>query len=192
MSIKKILIWLPAIVMAMIIFGFSKQDGEESSGLSYKAADIILTVCDKAGIIDCNENNRESMIEAVQFPIRKAAHMTEYAIFSIFVMIALIVDGIKGVRIPVISAVIAIAFAATDEFHQTFVPGRYGCVLDVLIDAAGSIIGLIILYIKICVNIKAKNAIILIDKDIMSAKALILKVPNGTLYVLKSGTRIKI
>ena len=104
-------------------------------------------MCDKAGIIDCNENNRESMIEAVQFPIRKAAHMTEYAIFSIFVMIALIVDGIKGVRIPVISAVIAIAFAATDEFHQTFVPGRYGCVLDVLIDAAGSIIGLIIVYI---------------------------------------------
>ena len=90
MRIKKILIWLPAIVMAMIIFGFSKQDGEESSGLSYKAADIILTVCDKAGIIDCNENNRESMIEAVQFPIRKAAHMTEYAIFSIFVMIALL------------------------------------------------------------------------------------------------------
>ena len=147
MSIKKILIWLPAIVMAMIIFGFSKQDGEESSGLSYKAADIILTVCDKAGIIDYNENNRESMIEAVQFPIRKATHMTEYAIFSIFVMIALIVDGIKGVRIPVISAVIAIAFAATDEFHQTFVPGRYGCVLDVLIDATGSIIGLIIVYI---------------------------------------------
>ncbi len=43
-----------------------------------------------------------------------------------------------------------------------------------------------------CANIKTKNAIILIDKDIMSAKALILKVPNGTLYVLKSGTRIKI
>ena len=34
--------------------------------------------------------------------------------------------------------------------------------------------------------------IVLIDKDIMSAKALILKVPNGTLYVLKSSTRIKI
>ena len=148
MSIKKILIWLPAIVMAMIIFGFSKQDGEESSGLSYKAADIILTVCDKAGIIDCNENNRESMIEAVQFPIRKAAHMTEYFLLAIAISFPLYVyGGIKGVRIPVISAVIAIAFAATDEFHQTFVPGRYGCVLDVLIDAAGSIIGLIIVYI---------------------------------------------
>lgn len=100
MNVKKILIWLPAIVMAMVIFGFSKQDGEESSGLSYKAADIILTVCDKAGIVDYNENNRESMIEAVQFPIRKAAHMTEYAVLAILVMIALIVDGIKGIKLP--------------------------------------------------------------------------------------------
>uniref|UniRef100_UPI0040267DCC VanZ family protein n=1 Tax=Lachnospira sp. TaxID=2049031 RepID=UPI0040267DCC len=147
MNVKKILIWLPAIVMAMVIFGFSKQDGEESSGLSYKAADIILTVCDKAGIVDYNENNMESMIEAVQFPIRKAAHMTEYAVLAILVMIALIVDGIKGIKLPIISAVIATAFAATDEFHQVFVPGRYGCVRDVLIDAAGSVIGLAITYV---------------------------------------------
>ena len=153
MNVKKILIWLPAIVMAMVIFGFSKQDGEESSGISYKAADIILTVCDKAGIVDYNENNRESMIEAVQFPIRKAAHMTEYAVLAILVMIALIVDGIKGIKLPIISAVIVTAFAATDEFHQVFVPGRYGCVRYVLIDAAGSVIGLAIayvIYINVC------------------------------------------
>ena len=138
MNVKKTLIWLPAIVMAMVIFGFSKQDGEESSGISYKAADIILTVCDKAGIVDYNENNRESMIEAVQFPIRKAAHMTEYAVLA---------------RLPIISAVVVAGFAATDEFHQVFVPGRYGCVRDVLIDAAGSVIGLAIayvIYINVC------------------------------------------
>ena len=147
MNIKKILIWIPAIVMAMVIFGFSKQDGEESSGLSYKAADMILTVADKAGIVDYNDNNRDSMIEAVQFPIRKAAHMTEYAVLSVLVMLALIVDGIKGIRLPVIAAIIAVAFAATDELHQRYVPGRYGCVRDVLIDAAGSIIGLTIAYV---------------------------------------------
>ena len=147
MNIKKILIWIPAIVMAMVIFGFSKQDGEESSGLSYKAADMILTVADKAGMVDYNDNNRDSMIEAVQFPIRKAAHMTEYALLSVLVMLALIVDGIKGIRLPVIAAIIAIAFAATDELHQRYVPGRYGCVRDVLIDAAGSIIGLAIAYV---------------------------------------------
>ena len=146
MNVKKILIWLPAIVMAMVIFGFSKQDGEESSGISYKAADIILTVCDKAGIVDYNENNRESMIEAVQFPIRKAAHMTEYAVLAILVMIALIVDGIKGIKLPIISAVIVTAFAATDEFHQYFIPGRSAEVMDVCIDTLGASIGLAILF----------------------------------------------
>ena len=147
MSIKKILIWLPAIVMAMIIFGFSKQDGEESSGLSYKAADIILTVCDKAGIIDCNENNRESMIEAVQFPIRKAAHMTEYAILG---WLAFAFSGTFEMRQKVhyIAALgFAFCYASTDEFHQLFVPGRAGRVTDVLIDSAGAFLALLAIHI---------------------------------------------
>ena len=147
MSIKKILIWLPAIVMAMIIFGFSKQDGEESSGLSYKAADIILTVCDKAGIIDCNENNRESMIEAVQFPIRKAAHMTEYAILG---WLAFAFSGTFEMRQKVhyIAALgFAFCYASTDEFHQLFIPGRSGQFTDVCIDTAGAAIGLLLLAI---------------------------------------------
>lgn len=161
MNVKKILIWIPAIIMAMAIFGFSKQDGEESSGLSYKAADIILTACDKAGIVDYNDNNRESMIESVQFPIRKAAHMTEYAVLSVLIMLALIVDGIKDIKVTVISVLIATAFAATDEFHQVFVPGRCGCVRDVFIDAAGSLIGIIIAYFvyrKIYMRMSADKA----------------------------------
>ena len=142
MRIKKILIWLPAIVMAMIIFGFSKQDGEESSGLSYKAADIILTVCDKAGIIDCNENNRESMIEAVQFPIRKAAHMTEYAILAF-----LLYKTFIHKQNPLIKSFIFTAlYACSDEFHQLFISGRAGQIRDVCIDSTGALIMLLIIY----------------------------------------------
>ena len=142
MSIKKILIWLPAIVMAMIIFGFSKQDGEESSGLSYKAADIILTVCDKAGIIECNEHNRESMIEAVQFPIRKAAHMTEYAILAF-----LLYKTFIHKQNPLIKSFIFTAlYACSDEFHQLFISGRAGQIRDVCIDSTGALIMLLIIY----------------------------------------------
>lgn len=32
---------------------------------------------------------------------------------------------------------ISLAYACTDEFHQTFVDGRHGTPVDVLIDAAG-------------------------------------------------------
>ena len=144
MSIKKILIWLPAIVMAMIIFGFSKQDGEESSGLSYKAADIILTVCDKAGIIDCNENNRESMIEAVPFPIRKAAHMTEYFLLAIAISFPLYVYGVRGIWLMLLAGIVCVGFAGLDEYHQSFVGGRTPAIKDVGIDSSGAFIGILL------------------------------------------------
>ena len=131
----------------IIIFWFSNQPATESSEISGTISYRLVEDTDEIFNWGLTTDQIGNIAGNIEYPIRKAAHMTEYAIFSIFVMIALIVDGIKGVRIPVISAVIAIAFAATDEFHQTFVPGRYGCVLDVLIDAAGSIIGLIVVYI---------------------------------------------
>ena len=41
-------------------------------------------------------------------------------------------------RAPVLLAlVISIGYAATDEFHQSFVAGRHGSPVDVLIDSAG-------------------------------------------------------
>lgn len=150
-NLKKIFIWIPAIIMACVIFGFSKQDGEESSGLSYKAADIILTISNKAGIVDYNESNKEVMIEKLQYPIRKMAHMTEYAILSVLIMTALLVDGLKAFKLPLTAWLMTTIFAATDEFHQLFVPGRCGSPKDVLIDSIGSIIGLLIY----CLLIKA-------------------------------------
>lgn len=42
----------------------------------------------------------------------------------------------------------AVLFAASDEWHQTFVPGRDGCVRDVVIDASGASVAALILMIK--------------------------------------------
>jgi VanZ family protein len=35
-------------------------------------------------------------------------------------------------------------YAASDEWHQTFIEGRVGCVTDVIIDTCGSILGVIV------------------------------------------------
>ena len=36
------------------------------------------------------------------------------------------------------------AYAATDEFHQLFVPGRSGQMTDVMIDSVGCLIGCLV------------------------------------------------
>ena len=61
--------------------------------------------------------------------LRKAAHMTEFGLLWWLWRRAL---GHGGW-----AAAITLAYAATDEWHQTFVQGRSGRPADWLIDAAG-------------------------------------------------------
>ena len=67
--------------------------------------------------------------------LRKLAHFTEYAVLTGLWWRAL--RGL-GARFPLaIAMAISLGYAATDEFHQTFVDGRRGTPVDVLIDSAG-------------------------------------------------------
>lgn len=138
----KFLVWIPAIFMAMLIFGFSGQNGEESGGLSHKVAAVIVDFADV--FVDIDESQRDAIISNIQFPVRKAAHMTEYAILAVLIYIALAVDGLKYRFRPWISLTLAFLFACSDEFHQLFVPGRCGAFTDVLIDTAGVLIAIIL------------------------------------------------
>ena len=62
--------------------------------------------------------------------VRKLAHMVEFGVLWWLWLRAL--DGRA-----VLAAVITIAYAITDEIHQSFVEGRVGTPVDVAIDAAG-------------------------------------------------------
>ena len=68
--------------------------------------------------------------------IKKGAHVTEYAVLGWLVQRAL---GQR--RAWWLSWLVAVAYAATDEFHQSFVPGRRPAAADVMIDAVGAAIG---------------------------------------------------
>lgn len=74
----------------------------------------------------------------LNFFVRKTAHFVEYFIFSLLVL-----RGIRGgrseTRIGWALAAIGIvaAYAALDEFHQSFVPGRSPLITDVLLDTTG-------------------------------------------------------
>jgi VanZ family protein len=76
---------------------------------------------------------------------RKLGHFTGYALLT-----ALWAWALQGVvRRPVLIAVcIALAYACTDEFHQTFVSGRTGTPRDVGIDAIGMAIAALLISMR--------------------------------------------
>ena len=61
--------------------------------------------------------------------LRKLAHMAEFGLLALLWWRAL---GSPG---PAVA--IALVYAASDEWHQTFVTGRHGTPTDWVIDAAG-------------------------------------------------------
>jgi VanZ family protein len=63
--------------------------------------------------------------------LRKAAHMAEYGLLWFLWYRALEIES------PLPAIALTLAYAATDEIHQSFVDGRHGTPVDVLIDAAG-------------------------------------------------------
>jgi len=99
--------WLAAAVWAALIFFFSAQPN--------------LTT--NLGIWD--------------FILRKLAHMAEFGILCLLLWRAVRQHMVRDKLALVAAGLLALAYAASDEFHQGYVPGRTASIRDVLIDLAG-------------------------------------------------------
>jgi VanZ family protein len=75
---------------------------------------------------------------------RKLVHMAEYGLLWLLWLRAL--GGRR--RAPWAAAAITIAYAATDELHQTTVEGRHGTPVDVAIDAMGIALTALLLQVR--------------------------------------------
>ena len=67
--------------------------------------------------------------------LRKCAHALEYAVFGALLL--------RAFRAPIPALAAGIAYAISDEWHQSFVRGRHGAPIDVAIDSLGVLIGVL-------------------------------------------------
>lgn len=130
---KRRLAWLYCFAWMALIFLMSATPGEvsgEESGFIV----ALLTAIPKALFGEQAAATLETI--PLEFLVRKAAHMAEYAVLFLLYRRAL---ALSGVRRPALVALgLCAAYAATDEFHQRFVDDRGPSVNDVMIDTAGA------------------------------------------------------
>jgi VanZ family protein len=81
-------------------------------------------------------------LPTAEIVLRKLAHVTEYLVLAALLMRALRRSRIAA-AIPVAIAA-ALAYAAGDEYHQSFVPGRTATPRDVAIDGVGIVLAAVI------------------------------------------------
>lgn len=103
--------WLPFLLWAVVIFSFSSNPTVKTSEIHWQ-----------------------------DFIVKKTAHIIEYFIFSTILYRALINSRVSPIKALVWVVLAAFLYGATDEWHQSFTPGREPRLRDVLIDTGGSLL----------------------------------------------------
>ena len=153
--IRFILVLLSILTFGMI-FNFSNQDSEKSGSTSQKVTEAITK--DVKSIQKLNKNEKAKVIDKIEDVIRKIAHFSIYSLVGILLMALLSTYNISENNKIFYTIIIGMIYAMSDEFHQSFIPGRSGQVSDVFLDTLGVSVGclFILLIIKI-VNKLKKN-----------------------------------
>lgn len=132
--------WLPVLLWMAVIFTAS------SDAHSYEHSFSIVGPM----LRWLFPNMPQNKIDIIHHVFRKCGHLTEYAVFALLLWRALHVSKseLPAWSWPKVGGTLLLVFlfAATDEFHQSFVPTRTPMFSDVLIDTTGGAIGLLVLW----------------------------------------------
>jgi VanZ family protein len=128
-------IWWPAIAWAIVISSFSTGafTSEHTSRFIIPVLHWLLP------------HASPETLSTVHHVIRKCGHFTEYFILSLLILRGFQAGNREfGLRLALLSILMVAGYAALDEFHQSFVPGRGAAVSDVMLDTSGGAAGILI------------------------------------------------
>ena len=158
--VANIIFIILSIALAITIFIFSSDTGEESGSKSSSITEIILSIFIR-DFHSISQEERLGLINNYSFLIRKLAHFTEYAALGFLLYGDFYTSNSsfanKKKVVVCASWLLAIIYAAIDELHQKFVAGRGPSIRDVMIDSMGALFGIMVFMLIILMIEKIKN-----------------------------------
>lgn len=140
----RLLSFVPLILMMCIIWSFSSRDAEGSSQMSGSTGAMVVHAANRMFRVEMTESEVSALAEHLQPVVRKTAHVAEYFLLALTATLPLFAYGKISGRFFLLAGVFCVLYAATDELHQSFVPGRSAQIRDVLIDGAGVAAGILL------------------------------------------------
>jgi len=131
--------WLPVVVWMTMIFSASTGLGREQNTSRFLRPFLHWI----------SPNMSDETFEKIHYAVRKTGHFVEYAILGLLLWRLIYCDPQwtrgKAWSFP-LALLLAALYSASDEFHQSFVPGREARVQDVALDTCGAGAGLAALW----------------------------------------------
>jgi VanZ family protein len=136
---KKTFLLVLVIVWMGVIFYLSSQNGHKSHQAS-KA--VVYTIQGYAPEI---ASVQHFDIQIINGYFRKSAHFFEYAALALLVYLLLV--NFRFRYRGLVSFLVCVLFAITDEVHQAYTPDRTSSGFDVIIDSLGALAALVMLFV---------------------------------------------
>lgn len=100
-------------------------------------------------VLSAQSGLRVSDDVAVDRPFRMTAHLAAFATLAALFLVALSWGRRPRLRHVLIAFGLTVAYAISDEWHQSFVPDRSGRLDDVITDTIGALIGLAVAWVTL-------------------------------------------
>lgn len=156
--------FLLSLLWMVFIFMMSQQNADVSTETSLRAGTLVAELVAELvvpGYRDWPAGEQRALAMQIDYPVRKLAHASEYTVLGILYSLSVLSVTVvpKRRRLLCTAFPLGVLYAASDEFHQLFVPGRAGRVSDVLIDSSGVLLGIAIvsLFMHIKQFLKTKS-----------------------------------
>ncbi|MEK6724946.1 MAG: VanZ family protein [Deltaproteobacteria bacterium] len=136
--LSQVSFWLPLFVWMAIIILFS-TDSFSNDNTGSIIEPILRAVLGRSF--------SEQVFDLIHYLVRKSAHITEYAFLGLLWYRA-INKRLRGwnIKTALIAVLFSFIYASLDEFHQVFTSNREGRPLDVMIDSAGALAAIAIIW----------------------------------------------
>lgn len=142
--IKKIIKIIIVLICMLTIFMFSSDNDVESN----KKSDGVIINAYKIFLgKNLSKKEQKYYIEKYVTYVRKTAHFLIYLILGLSIISLIKEYREVDTKAIIIALMISVIYAASDELHQTFIPGRSGEIRDIIIDSLGSLTGIYIYYL---------------------------------------------
>ena len=134
------------ILTAIAIFLFSSQSAQDSTQVSDSITATVANIV-RPDYTSLPADRRQSFLGVLSVIIRKCAHFSEFALLGLNLLGYI---RMKRPETPLRAALLtawglATLYAGTDELHQMFVDQRSPGILDVGIDSAGALTGVLVM-----------------------------------------------
>ncbi len=141
MRVLRYVSFVAALAIMIFIFSMSAQNSEQSANTSESFIRVIAPILNPQ-FESLSTAEQEAFVEGLQFYVRKGAHFSVYAVLGLCLAAGFLTVRFKKQYFCFVSAWgIGTVYAATDELHQHFVPGRSCELRDLCIDSCGVLLG---------------------------------------------------